>query len=175
MPVTYTIFDRGWYAEFIGSGHIAGDEIVEQKLAMSMDASIQPGYVELADFTAVTGLDAKPTFINDVARAAEVNQDAHRNSRTAIVVNRADFFDLARQYERVVAGLGMTVIVFNHRETAMLWLGRRALERTPLIRPTWRAEPREPAAADPPSAPRRTAPGATDAASRTESGPWGRT
>jgi hypothetical protein len=124
MPVSYFATDRGRFVEFVISGKVTGAEIVEQKLALAQDKAIQPGYSELCDATGVTSVDFRPDFMEQLAAAARLNQTAHRNSRTAIVVSRPDLFDLSRQFERMVASLGITVIVFNHRDTALLWLGR---------------------------------------------------
>jgi hypothetical protein len=179
MPVSYTISDHGCYVEFVAVGHVTGAEIIEQKLAMSRDQLIKPGFLELCDFTAVTGIEAEPDFFEAIARATEVNQDAHRNGRTAIIVSRADFFDMARQFERTVAGFGMTVIVFNHRDTAMLWLGRRVADRgwDVLNDPDRRSNPDERSRPDKGSAPTWTreyqAWEATDP-SRDWTGLWGR-
>jgi hypothetical protein len=124
MPVSYFATDRGRFVEFVISGKVTGGEIIEKKLLMAQDPAIQPGYSELCDATGVTSVDLKPDFMEAIRAAAKLNQDAHRNSRTAIVVSRPDLFDLSRQFERIVASLGITVIVFNHRDTALLWLGR---------------------------------------------------
>jgi hypothetical protein len=124
MPVSYFSTDRGRFVEFVISGKVAGSEIIEKKLGMAQDGTIQPGYSELCDATGVTSIDLKPDFMEAITSAAKLNQSAHRNGRTAIVVSRPDLFDLSRQFERIVASLGITVIVFNHRDTALLWLGR---------------------------------------------------
>jgi hypothetical protein len=124
MPVSYFVTDRGRFVEFVISGKVAGDEIVAQKRAMALDPTIVPGHSELCDATGVTSVDLKPDFMEEVTAATRLIQKAHRNSRTAIVVSRPDLFDLSRQFERIVASLGITVIVFNHRDTALLWLGR---------------------------------------------------
>jgi hypothetical protein len=137
MPVTYSIFDRGYFVEFLATGSVVSDDIIACKLAMAEDPGIVPGFSELCDVTGVTSYTLAPDFLEKIAAATQRCHDTHFISRTAIVVSRPDVFELAREYERLVSRLGITVIVFNHRDTAMLWLGRapRRAERHESARP----------------------------------------
>lgn len=128
MPFDYEMLDSGRGVEFIGSGDLAGAEIVEVKQRLLADEDAvrrwKFGYVLL------TNLDSFQITVDEVRAIAALDKRLSVLTPEvvlAVIAPRDHDFGMARMWESVLDIPGWTTAVFRTRGEAEAWM----LDRMP--------------------------------------------
>jgi hypothetical protein len=119
MPVSYAIDKQKRLVVTRAWGACTAADALEFRRRILQDDDFDPGFDQLADFTAATTIDVTPADVRMLAGANIFSPD----SRRAIVVEGQLAFGLARIFETLRGLRGdRHVRVFHTRDEALSWI-----------------------------------------------------
>jgi hypothetical protein len=119
MPASYKIDKQKRLVVTCAWGTCTASDALEFRQQIVKDPDFDPGFDQLADFTAITSLDMTP----DDVRMLSWSTPFASESRRALVVEDALAFAFSRIYESLRSLRGdQHVRVFRNRDDAMAWL-----------------------------------------------------
>jgi hypothetical protein len=119
MPASYTIDTQRRLVVTRAWGACTADDVLEFRRKIAKDPDFDPGFAQLADFTAITRLDMTPGEVRMLAWGSPFLA----SSRRALVAENALAFGFSRMYETLRGLRGdHHVRVFRNRDDALAWL-----------------------------------------------------
>ena len=122
MVIEYKVSEQGKYVEAIATQTLTAEEVCEYLTAIERDERIKPGFVELFDVSEIAQSQINGEGLDQIVKKIQRGPKGSRGEKVAIVVSSGTSFDRAKFIEQRIDG-EYTVIVFNHRSTAEIWLG----------------------------------------------------
>lgn len=119
MPFFYQIDKRQRLIHFRVEGTVVSRNLVAHQREVRDDPDFDPTFSVLADFTAVTNVEANNEAVHDLASSDPMNRDCRR----ALVVDNDVVYGLARMYQMLLDLSEDNCRIFRSMGEAREWLG----------------------------------------------------
>ena len=127
MAIEYKVREQGKYIEAIATQTLTAEEVCEYITAIERNEGVKPEFVELFDVSGITQSQINGEGLEQIVKKIGGGPKGSRGKKIAIVVSSGTSFDRAKFIQQRIKG-EYTVIVFNNRSTAEIWLGVRKAE-----------------------------------------------